>query len=213
MPTNERVTEEQIDRMAAMYADGLTAREIARRVGLHHLTVASKLKARGIVLRRGGAAGQQRSYTAAELARIRELADSGASQHAIARDLRASQSVIGRLLRSMGLEPTRPGILRGERHGSWKGGVTSAGRYLLERVAPDDPMAPMRMLNGYVPQHRLVLARALGRPLTRDETVHHRDGDTRNNALENLELRRGAHGKHQALVCLNCGSHNIGTQD
>jgi hypothetical protein len=32
------------------------------------------------------------------------------------------------------------------------------------------------------------MARHLGRPLTRDEAVHHRNGDRRDNRLQNLEL-------------------------
>ena len=37
-------------------------------------------------------------------------------------------------------------------------------------------------------EHRLVMERHLGRRLKRDEVVHHIDGDTRNNAISNLEL-------------------------
>lgn len=36
--------------------------------------------------------------------------------------------------------------------------------------------------------HRLLAARHLGRPLRPEEVVHHRDGDSLNNALENLEV-------------------------
>lgn len=43
-------------------------------------------------------------------------------------------------------------------------------------------------------EHRLVMEAHLGRELQPWELVHHRDGDTENNALENLELMEfGAH--------------------
>jgi len=42
--------------------------------------------------------------------------------------------------------------------------------------------------DGYVPEQILVAEKVLERPLTQDEDVRHIDGDTRNNAPENLEI-------------------------
>ena len=48
---------------------------------------------------------------------------------------------------------------------------------------PDHPMA---RADGSVLEHRLVLAERLGRPLRRDEHVHHINRNPRDNRIENL---------------------------
>jgi hypothetical protein len=52
------------------------------------------------------------------------------------------------------------------------------------------PRSERHLANGrqWIQEHRLVMARILGRPLTREESVHHLDGDRLNNSPENLEL-------------------------
>jgi len=48
--------------------------------------------------------------------------------------------------------------------------------------------------DGYCMEHRLVMARGIGRPLTPNDIVHHRNGDKTDNAPENLEITdRKAH--------------------
>jgi len=58
---------------------------------------------------------------------------------------------------------------------------TSADGYVIEKRIRSDVVK-------WLPQHRLVMEEAIGRPLTRREVVHHIDGDRSNNSLENLHL-------------------------
>lgn len=44
--------------------------------------------------------------------------------------------------------------------------------------------------NGYILEHRLVMAIHLGRPLITSEMVHHKDNRKRHNWIENLEIMR-----------------------
>jgi len=48
----------------------------------------------------------------------------------------------------------------------------------------------MARKDGYVMEHRLVVAAAIGRALTRTECVHHINHDPLDNRVENLELFR-----------------------
>lgn len=56
----------------------------------------------------------------------------------------------------------------------------------LDQIKYFDAMTDKR--NSKVAHHRLVVATVLGRPLTKEEVVHHKDGDRLNNSPENLEL-------------------------
>ncbi len=91
-----------------------------------------------------------------------------------------------------------------EKAPGWKGGrhITKKG-YVYVRLLPDDFFHPMVKQNGYVLEHRLVVAKALGRCLHDWEIVHHkgdkyprgsREDKGDNRYPENLELTtRGNH--------------------
>jgi len=65
------------------------------------------------------------------------------------------------------------------------------------KLSPNDFYYPMANSGGYVAEHRLVMAKNLGRCLQPWEIVHHIDGDPLNNSIDNLRLtapsRHGAY--------------------
>ena len=93
---------------------------------------------------------------------------------------------------------------RGEKHPRWKGGrrKTKDG-YILIKLQPDNFFFPMADKKGYVMEHRLVMAKSLGRCLQSWELVHHkgirytRMENKSDNLENNLELT-GSLGEHSS---------------
>jgi hypothetical protein len=73
----------------------------------------------------------------------------------------------------------------------WKGGrIKTRHGYIQVWVDHTDPLyeamarARPSSTSGYVLEHRLVMARSLGRPLLRHETPHHKNGNKSDNRLK-----------------------------
>jgi len=88
-------------------------------------------------------------------------------------------------------------LTRGEKNGNWKGGTQVSDRnYRLIKIYSDNPYYSMANPKGYIKEHRLVMAQYLGRCLTDNEVVHHKNGVKSDNRFENLRLdTRSQHSK------------------
>lgn len=189
-----------LERFVSEYAEGVSLEKIARDTGFAPDTVRKHLLRAGVQLR-----GRNKFASDEEIRLYKE----GLSSLDIAKKLGVSTTTVLRRLHLSGVEVRNSQIATREKHHNWKGGKIPSGKYIAVRVSTDDPMHSMTNAGGYVMEHRLVLARHLGRPLEDSETVHHINGDTHDNRVENLQLRNGQHGKHSHFQCLDCGSFNV----
>lgn len=102
----------------------------------------------------------------------------------------------GNAVREVGFEPLKPSpskkaientikAHKGKQSFHWKGGRRRTQHGYVEIWMPEHPNSNK---NGYVLEHRYVVAEHIGRPLTQTEDVHHKNGIKDDNRIENLEL-------------------------
>lgn len=205
---HRRFTSEQEQEIVALQKSGVTISALVRQFGSLP-AIRGCLKRNGIAPAPLGRA-RWRFFTDAQIADMIQRWSAGQSQHAISEVYGTTQPIISRVLLQAGYRPERRTANdKRESHKWWRGGVIALHGYRAVAVERGSPYMVMSFGHAYVMEHRLVMAQSLGRPLRRDETVHHINGDKLDNRIENLQLRNGQHGTGTVLQCADCGSHNL----
>lgn len=219
MARSKRVVAERGEEIAKRYAGGESLPGLAREFELGVSTVADVVRRHGVQVRTHNAQQKvSRTTIAAHGPEIARRYMEGEDGVALAREYGLAHGSVLRLVRKSGgtVRPRGGNLGRfGEESASWRGGTyVRPDGYRVVAVQPDDPMVVMAHQRrpgntAYVPEHRLVMARTIKRPLLPTETVHHINGDRLDNRIENLQLRTGNHGKGVHMRCRDCGSQNV----
>lgn len=97
------------------------------------------------------------------------------------------------------LQQNRQISVSGELNPNWRGGRTLTDGYVTLFVPRESLYYTMAEKNGRIKEHRLVMAKHLGRCLETWEIVHHFNRNRSDNRIENLELLPNA-SQHVALT-------------
>ena len=195
-----KVTDDQARKAAERFDSGERMRGIAAELGCNEDTLRKAM--RRIGYDRSGRTTPPRTMTPDVIQRLLELYDDGVTHVRISQELGISRYSIHYTLKRLG---------RGRRYKTWD----NHDGYRQMTIPVSHPLRAAfeatlgKSKNLYISVHRFVMAEHLGRALMPWETVHHIDGDRKNNAIENLQLRQGRHGKGSTFSCMECGSHNI----
>jgi hypothetical protein len=198
---HHRFSREQVEALVSEFAEGASLATLSKKHGGNPVTVRNALRRAGVNTTRK----KPKFWTPERLRWLQEQVSVGRTIEDIASEVSASPESVGRRV----IIPVRSAV-SGANHHAWKGGRTkNADGYTLVTPTPEEMLLCPPMANGYVLENRLVMAKALGRPLLSTETVHHIDGDHANAELSNLQLRQGSHGSGIVLACRSCGSHDV----
>jgi len=87
-----------------------------------------------------------------------------------------------------------------EKSNTWKGGRIKDGAGYIKIYVDTPNEIRLGATNKYLPEHDILISKLLGRPLFKEETVHHKNGIRYDNRIANLELFTSRHGGGQRVV-------------
>lgn len=182
------LTNQQILEMSELYNSGSSYRSIGSKFGIDHNTAKKYILLAGV---------ESRDPVMLDERKIIDSYLSTGSLEKAGKSVGASAWAAKRILDKNGIEiaERKPSLI-------WK---EDKDGYII-RYNPESEHANS---TGIEREHRTVMGEFLGRRLDSHETVHHINGIRSDNRIENLQLRRGNHGKGAIYECRNCGSNDI----
>lgn len=206
-PRKRKLQDSQASEVVSDYLSGkYTFKDMVKKYGCGEWAIRNLIRNHTSHVKQRG--GQYKIFTEEEKKEVLALYEGGLTQTQIGYKFGSSQIQISRILKAGGISSDKKA--KRERHGQWKGGryVNKDGYvFVLGEDYPE--LSSMKNSIGYISEHRLIVALSLGRPLERSETVHHINGNTSDNRIENLQLRQGQHGSGIVMQCACCGSYDV----
>ncbi len=195
-PLSARVPTDEVIRL---YKSGATATAIADQLGTSQSVVLRRLDRFGV-----GRRGRGR-FSVIPLTPIVKLYQSGLSVGEVSRRVGVSKTAVRWRLKKAGVR-IRQNVkvsLVGSANHQWRGGRTMSRGYVLISVGH----------GVQIPEHRIVMERQIGRPLTSAEIVHHLNGIRHDNRIDNLALTTLKDHEHQTYVkCLQARIRDLESQ-
>ncbi len=209
--THDRFSDEFRQQILKEYQDGSPSTKIAEKHNIMVASVIKIIKKLGVKVKMGELKTIQ--WSEEEKNSILERWNNKESLESIAESFEVSPPTIKKILIEQGIEKKNFKVC-GEKCHNWNNGKIKIEGYIYVRLYKDDPYFCMvqntRKNASYVAEHRLVVAKYLGRPLEKEEQVHHINHNRKDfNDISNLELRLGAHGNGGCYKCNVCGSKDI----
>jgi len=189
-PEGQKPIRVPLDELRSRYLAGENLYELAEAAGVSYQSIGRRLRAAGVQLRGMAKTEQTRQKLSAAKRldlpedKLRDLHAQRMSCREMAEIFGCCEEAVRDRLIELGLERL-PAKARPEKNYFWQGGyAVDEDGYILQHC-PDHPQATT---GGYVRQHRLVMEKVLGRYLTPEEVVDHKNRDTSDNDPGNLEL-------------------------
>lgn len=133
--------------------------------------------------------------TRIDIEEAKKIYKSGMTQEEVAKKLETTQKVIWRLFKKHGFKCriAKKRNQEGDKNSYWKGGISQSGKGYVWIKCKGHPRA--KKSGDYVPAHVLIIEQKLGRFLNyygqnnpNNEVIHHNNGITNDNRIENLVL-------------------------